>query len=122
MEQNKIFFWKQPEDEKHTDALGHIDLNMCQEEFVKLLPSDVCARRYTFQLLLFRQRADMDRDTLMTSSRGDVTETKHWICCENEENRFLWMSAINKQLSDAAAWKGPSGGGHHLRQSALSHV
>ena len=101
--------------------MGHIDLHDCNDEFVKLLPSHICARRFTFQLLLFRDREAGDVDSLVTSSVGTVTEVRYWICCENDDNRYMWMGAINKQLSDAAAWK-CSPRNRLVRRSVLSHV
>lgn len=52
-----ISYWKYPEDEYRNGPLGVINLTKCVTEKVCILPRDVCARKYSIELLVIEESA-----------------------------------------------------------------
>lgn len=104
MKDNKILYWRYPDDEETKEPLGCIDLRFCTDQVVKVLARDKCARPHTFELNTKRTTQADDEANLVTTVEGRVTIKKHWVCADNKDDRVTWMEAVNKQLSDSRAW------------------
>ena len=105
MKDDKVVYWRYPDDAKDKEPLGSIDLKYCCDKIIKLLSRDICARPHTFELNLRRSTLPTDSANLITVIEGKITKIKYWICCDNKEDRITWMNIFNKQLSDSKAWR-----------------
>ncbi len=59
-----ISYWKYPEDEYRNSPLGIINLTKCVTEKVSILPRDICARKYTFELAVCESEQTSDKEPL----------------------------------------------------------
>lgn len=104
MKDNKILYWRYPDEEDVKEPLGCIDLRYCIDKCISLLSRDKCARPNTFELNLKRSVKPGDESNLVKTVDGKNVFIKIWICTDNKEDRLAWMEALNKQLSDSNAW------------------
>ncbi len=62
-----ISYWKYPEDEYKNSPIGIINLTKCLNEKVTILPRDLCARKYTIELLI--SESENDHENLTQSKK-----------------------------------------------------
>lgn len=102
----KLFYWRYPDDQEDKLPLGEMDLRHAHCESVELLPLVTCARPNTFELLLRRPTRKHDRSSLISTIIEEFQEfqTKYWLSTDNKEERVKWITSLNQHLCDARAW------------------
>jgi actin-binding protein anillin len=88
-----ISYWKYPEDEYRNGALGLINLTKCLNEKVSILPRDLCARKYTIELIC------------EDNENEDKTKTKRYrLSADTKEQVNDWLTNINYALANLRLW------------------
>ena len=90
-----ISFWKYPEDEYRQSPLGIINLTKCVNDKVSILPRDICARKYTFELGI--NESEMTRYRLSADTKDQAND---WLTNVNYAlaNLKLWNPQSNKSI------------------------
>ncbi|RNA07512.1 actin-binding anillin-like isoform X2 [Brachionus plicatilis] len=83
-----ISYWKYPEDEYRNGPLGVINLTKCVNDKVCVLPRDVCARKYSFELLTDEEQ-DVKMFRLSADSRDQAND---------------WITNVNFALANLRLW------------------
>lgn len=83
-----ISYWKYPEDEYKTSPLGIIDMTNCVTEKVSILPRDICARKYTFEL---------------TVAEGE-TSKRYRLSADTKDQANDWLTNVNYALANLKLW------------------
>lgn len=93
-----ISYWKYPEDEYKTSPLGIINLTKCVTDKVAILPRDICARKYTFELSV--NESDSVEDVRYRLSADTKEQANDWLTNVNYAlaNLKLWNPQSNKQI------------------------
>ena len=75
---NSLSFWKYPEDEYRKSPLGLINLIECTTEKAQMLSRDICARKYTFELICVKakEKSEESDDSLISKSYDKYKFTK----------------------------------------------
>jgi actin-binding protein anillin len=75
---NSLSYWKYPEDEYRKSPLGCINLAECSTDKVSLLLRDLCARKYTFELICVKSKdtCEIIDDSIITKSYEKFKFTK----------------------------------------------
>ncbi|ESO89738.1 hypothetical protein LOTGIDRAFT_124699 [Lottia gigantea] len=101
---NKLSYWKYPDDESRKDPIGFIDLKRCITEKIGLIPRDICARPNTFELVTVRQPVRGEQDTLVTKTYNTMTTHKVMLSADTKEERIVWCNKINRALVNIRTW------------------
>lgn len=101
---DRLLFWKYPDDEKRKEPLNHISLRRCVTETVGPVSHDTCARPNTFLLVTVRQPTSGDKDSLVMTCYPHRTAVRHLISADLKEERSLWCSQINRAVANLRAW------------------
>lgn len=119
MQGDLISFWRFPDEENQKPPTATIDLRMCTNKIVDVVPRMECSRPNTFELNVKRPLSKHDAPSLLSTIEGKDIHTKHWVSADNKEDRAAWIEVLNRQLSDSKAWsiKGFKG-----REKATSHA
>lgn len=90
-----ISYWKYPEDEYKVSPLGIIDMTKCVSSNVAILPRDMCARKYTFELSIggggaCDSLADMDK--------------RYRLSADTKDQAHDWLTNVNYALANLKLW------------------
>ena len=95
-----ISYWKYPDDEYRTGPLGLINLTKCVSERVAILGRDLCARKYTLELL-----ATCADSTASTNSTDDNANLKRYrLSADTKDQAIDWLTNINYALANLRLW------------------
>lgn len=83
-----ISYWKYPEDEYRNGPLGVINLTKCVNEKVYILPRDVCARKYSLEMLIDEEQ-NLKKFRLSADSRDQAND---------------WITNVNFALANLRLW------------------
>ena len=83
-----ISYWKYPEDEYRNGPLGVINLTKCVNDKVHILTRDVCARKYSLEMLVDEEQ-DLKKFRLSADSRDQAND---------------WITNINFALANLRLW------------------
>jgi hypothetical protein len=92
-----ISYWKYPEDEYRTGPLGIINLTKCVNESVNILGRDLCARKFTLELLA------SDSANCPTPS-SDETMKRYRLSADTKDQAIDWLTNINYALANLRLW------------------
>jgi len=104
MQGDLISFWRFPDEEDQKPPTDTIDLRMCSNQLVDVVPRMECSRPNTFELNVKRPLSKHDTPSLLSTIEGKVISTKHWLSADNKDDRVAWIEVLNRQLSDSKAW------------------
>ncbi|CRK98137.1 CLUMA_CG011505, isoform A [Clunio marinus] len=102
---NTLHYWKYPEDEKHKNSLGKLDLKNITSERVNIAPRAICARLHTILLESRRERKPSDIETMVLVPKGNYTTVRHLLAADTKEEREEWCLHLNKSLSLLKSWE-----------------
>ncbi|XP_041104040.1 anillin-like isoform X2 [Polyodon spathula] len=100
-----ISYWTYPDDEKHKNPIGRINLSNCTSKKIDPANREFCARPNTFELITVRPRCEGDRETLVSQFMDTMWVTKTWLSADTKEERNLWMQKLNQVLIDLRMWQ-----------------
>ena len=89
-----ISYWKYPEDEYKTSPLGIINLTKCINEKVNILPRDICARKYTFELAI-------NEDSTTPEPENCV---RYRLSADTKDQANDWLTNVNYALANLKLW------------------
>ncbi|XP_071447088.1 anillin-like [Hetaerina americana] len=104
LHEDRLSFWKYPEDERKKEPIGWVNLNACSNESVGPVPRHICARPNTFLLETRRAALPEDRDSLVLVTSSTFTTIRHLLSADSKEERQVWCSQINKAIRSLRAW------------------
>lgn len=91
-----ISYWKYPEDEYKTSPIGIINLTKCVNDKVSILPRDICARKYTFELAI-------GDDSTTTSEQQDNC-VRYRLSADTKDQANDWLTNVNYALANLKLW------------------
>lgn len=90
-----ISYWKYPEDEYKQSPLGIINLTRCSNEKVAILPRDICARKYTFELAVNEPDSN-DKET--------INNKRYRLSADTKDQANDWLTNVNYALANLKLW------------------
>ncbi|XP_013408740.1 anillin isoform X2 [Lingula anatina] len=103
LKDNKLKYWKYPDDEKIKEPIGSIDLKRVITDVVGLVTRDVCARPNTFQLLMVKDPRE-NTQTLTTKYYNTIATDSHLLSADTKEDRLVWCNKLNEALTNLRTW------------------
>lgn len=88
-----ISYWKYPEDEYKTSPIGVINLTNCVNDKVAILPRDICARKYTFELGINEG-----------SGGEDDNNNRYRLSADTKDQANDWLTNVNYALANLKLW------------------
>jgi actin-binding protein anillin len=100
-----ISYWKYPDDEFKTNPIGVINLNnVINKDKLSILPRDLCARKYSIELLV-QQQSQMKTNGDDSNSNNNEPKIKQYrLSADNKEQAEEWLLNLNYALTILRLW------------------
>ncbi|XP_067853764.1 anillin-like isoform X2 [Heptranchias perlo] len=102
---NSLSYWTYPDEEKHKEPIGCINLVNCTKDKIEPASREFCSRPKTFELITARPQCKDDRETLIVQCRNKLCFTKNWLSADTKEERNQWMEKLNQVLINLRTWQ-----------------
>jgi len=103
---NRVSFWKYPDDERVKEPIGQMSLKDCVTTEVGLVSRDKCARPNTIELVIVRplSKSDNNADSMNRQIRDRMVYEQHWFGMDTKSDRLEWCTKLNEALANVRQW------------------